>query len=172
MKDQSCLALVYDILGQIISVLDVTTDVIVCVQYYQNDRMVFFGISLTILLLALIAYDIVFMMNYCDERKLYKQIALFLTMLPISPLIPYILYLTVDSDSILSKCLDKNCCFELGIYNRIYKDKNTSKLRQFMEEKVMKHLGFIVEALVEGKYSVSHFIIKSIFHPCTYFTHN
>ena len=149
---ESCFALLYDILGQIISVLDVTTDVIVCIQYYQNDRMIFFGISVSILILALIAYDIVFMINYCDERALYRKIGLFLIMLPISPLIPYILYLTVDRDSILSNCLKKGCCFEIDIYDRVYKDENTSKLRQFMEEKVNKHLGFIVEALVEGIY--------------------
>ena len=148
--DQSLFALLYDILGQIISVLDVTTDVIVCIQYYQNDRMVFFGISISILILALIAYDIVFMFIFSDENKICGVIGLFLMMLPLSPLIPYILYFSTDSNSRFSLFLKKICPFDLWLENRIYKDDTQSKLKQFMEEKVMKHTGFIVEALVEG----------------------
>ena len=47
-----CLGKCYDILAQSISILDVATDVWVCVAFYNADRMVFFGISLSILILA------------------------------------------------------------------------------------------------------------------------
>ena len=51
-KVVGCLGKCYDLLAQTISVLDFATDVIVCIQYYQSDRMVFFGISISILILA------------------------------------------------------------------------------------------------------------------------
>ena len=149
-KTTSCLGLCYDVLGQVISVLDVVTDVIVCVQYYQKDRMIFFGISLTILILALIAYDITFMLNYSNEKKM-GVVALFLFMLPLSPIIPYLMYFTADPESKPSKLLKSVCCFKINLDDRSSTSSDVSKLRQFMESKIMKHLGFIVEALVEGK---------------------
>ena len=160
---KSCFELCYDILGQVISILDVVTDIIVCIQYYQNDRMIFFGISISILMLALIAYDMVFMINYHNEDKLYRVILLFFAMLPLSPFIPFIFYLSTDPQSKFSKFMENNCCFDIKVYNRIYKNKNTSKLKQFMEEKLVKHLGFIVEALVEG---IHHVFISM--NPCTH----
>ena len=162
---QSSLAAGYDILGQIISILDVTTDVIVCIQYYQNDRMTFFGISISILILALIAYDMVFIINYSNENKIYRSVLLFFAMIPLSPFIPFILYLSTDPESKFSNLMENNCCFQIKVYNRIYKNKNTSKLKQFMEEKMMKHLGFIVEALVEG--TLYAFISINEANPCT-----
>ena len=145
-----CLGISYDILAQVISILDMITDFIVCVQYYQKDRMVFFGISLAILLLALIAYDFTFMLNLSNEKRL-KELWLFLVMLPLSPLIPFILYFTADSKSKAAIWFKDMCCFDIRLQKRnISTDK--SKLRQFMENKIRKHMGFIVEALVEGTY--------------------
>ena len=147
----TCLGTLYDIMAQIISILDVTTDVIVCIQYYQRDRMVFFGISITILILALIAYDIAFFINFCDESSNGKKLALFLFMLPFTPFVPYILYFTADDTSFVSRCLERKCCcFDLYVRDRNSTSDNVSKLRQFMETKIIKHLGFIIEALVEG----------------------
>eukprot|EP01083_Nonionella_stella_P150455 479296_1 len=102
----ACLTFSYDVLGHVISVLDVTTDIIVCIGFYQKDRMVFFAISFTIL--------------YSKETP-------------------------------LSKFLVKHCC---GFNIEMDPDHGTSlrasKLRQFMESKVEKHFGFILEALVEA----------------------
>eukprot|EP01084_Bolivina_argentea_P227906 384993_1 len=142
--------ILYDILAQVISILDVTTDVIVCIQYYQNDRMIFFGISLAILCLACIAYDITFTGTYCDETKICKKIAFFLVVLPISPFVPFLMFFTSDPTSALSKYLNNQCCFNMYFGDRVSTDENSSKLRQFMEAKIMKHIGFIVEAFVEA----------------------
>ena len=150
-NNATCLGLCYDILAQLISILDVTTDIIVCIGYYQKDRLAFFGISITILLLALIAYDIAFLMNFNEEDKIGRRILFFLVMLPISPFVPYLLYFTADNKSKFSKFLeDQLCCFDIRISNRSSVDTDSSKLRQFMESKIEKHLGFIIEALVEG----------------------
>ena len=157
-----CFGYSYDILAQVISILDVVTDIIVCVQYYQKDRMVFFWISFIILMLALIAYDVAFMINFCDEDKISRKIALFLVMLPLSPFVPFLFYFTTDKKSKFSLIFKNICCFDIWIDNRSSVSNDVSKLRQFMEKKIKKHLGFIVEALVEGIYH-----IHLPFHPCT-----
>ena len=158
----SCLGLLYDILGQVISVLDVTTDIIVCIQYYQKDRLIFFGISLTILCLALIAYDTVFMMNHSKETH-WKMVALFFTMLPLSPFIPYLMYFTANPQSKLSIWLKKFCCFKLVFDYNNWDNEDKSKLKQFMRQKISEHLGFIVEALVEGMICI---ILSNIMYSC------
>ena len=166
-ENLSCLGLFYDILGQLISVLDVTTDIIVCIQYYQNDRMVFFGISLTILILALICYDIAFV-NKIESENLQNVILMFLVVLPISPFVPYLLYFTADDTSMVSNWLRKICCFSIYLEHRPGTRHNISKLRNFMKQKVQKHLGFIIEAVVEGIKSLC--IMYSCFsylYPCT-----
>lgn len=148
--NQTCLALCYDILAQVISILDVATDVIVCIQYYENDRMVFFGISLTILLLALIAYDIAFVFSIENETKAYKHLLMFLVVLPFSPFVPYLMYFIANNDSFVAEMLESICCFQIHLQDRISAQDNVSKLRQFMEQKLQRHLGFLIEALVEG----------------------
>ncbi len=146
---ESCLTTSYDIMGQVISILDVTTDIIVCIGFYQKDRMVFFGISLTILCLALISYDLAFVFRFSREKN-GGDFALFLCLLPISPFMPFIFYFADTTDRALSKCLTDHCCgFEITMENP-YIPEGASKLRKFMEEKISKHLGFIIEALVEG----------------------
>eukprot|EP01083_Nonionella_stella_P175374 610516_1 len=145
----SCLTISYDVLGQVISVLDVTTDIIVCIGFYQKDRMVFFGISLTILCLALIAYDMAFVLRFSREKN-GGDLALFACLLPVSPFLPFVFYFTDSNDKPLSKFLEKHCCgFNIKM-DPPWAPEDASKLRKFMESKVEKHLGFILEALVEA----------------------
>ena len=54
----------YDILTICISIADVTTDIIVAIDFYNNGRMTFFWISLTILILAQCAYAMAFGIEY------------------------------------------------------------------------------------------------------------
>eukprot|EP01083_Nonionella_stella_P133123 404718_1 len=145
----SCLTISYDVLGQVISVLDVTTDILVCIGFYQKDRMVFFAISLTILCLALIAYDIAFVLRFSREKN-GGNIALFACLLPISPVLPFVFYFTGSNNTPLSKFLEKHCCgFNIEM-NPPSVRGDASKLRKFMETKIEKHIGFILEALVEA----------------------
>ena len=54
----------YDILTILISIADVATDVWVLIDFYNKDRMVFFGISFAILILAQCSYSIAFALRY------------------------------------------------------------------------------------------------------------
>eukprot|EP01084_Bolivina_argentea_P146830 256999_1 len=96
-KWESVLGKLYDILAETISILDVTTDVIVCIQFYQAGRMVFFGISLTILCLALIAYDVTFILMFANDSA-QKKLALFFILLPFTPFLPFIFYYTYQGE--------------------------------------------------------------------------
>ena len=56
----TCCNLIYDILTILISIADVTTDIIVLIGFYNSDRMTFFTISLIILILAQCSYSMAF----------------------------------------------------------------------------------------------------------------
>ena len=55
-----CFNVSYDIFTILLSIADVTTDIIVLVDFYIKGRMTFFIISLTILILAHCAYSMAF----------------------------------------------------------------------------------------------------------------
>eukprot|EP01084_Bolivina_argentea_P310325 536961_1 len=150
MSKQSCFGKLYDILAQVISILDVTTDIIVCIEFYQNDRMIFFNISLTILCLALIAYDIAFIQQFSCESNCFKQIGLFLTLIPISPLIPLIFYYAGYDSTKFGNLIENYYCFNIYFERQSTDNESASKFKQFYENKVSKHLGFILESLVEA----------------------
>ena len=64
---------VYDSSAIIISIADVTTDIIVLLSYYSKDRMEFFYISLAILLLSQLSYLVLFWYIF-DLDSLYSNI--------------------------------------------------------------------------------------------------
>eukprot|EP01084_Bolivina_argentea_P064369 117405_1 len=66
MTTAKILAYVYDIFTAIVSLLDVITDIIVLVEFYILGRMPFFYASLTILIIAQLAYCIAF---WCKLKK-------------------------------------------------------------------------------------------------------
>merc|ERR1719295_1794171 len=145
---EGCVSRSYDLLAQIINILDVVTDLIVCIEFYHKDRMVFFGISVSILSLAHIAYVMAFMIKYSREEYC-GILVLFLALLPISPFIPFIMFFADHKNSCLAPFLESCCCFNISL-NSEYIPDDASKLRKFMEEKIEAHAGFIIEALVEA----------------------
>merc|ERR1719242_326077 len=60
----------YDILTILISIADITTDIMVLISYYINERMTFFWISLSILLTAQIGYVLLFFFNFDIEESI------------------------------------------------------------------------------------------------------
>eukprot|EP01083_Nonionella_stella_P170970 583009_1 len=150
----SCFDVSYDILAQIISILDVITDIIVCIGFYQNDRMILFGISITILCLALVAYDTVFVMKFSQMSGICRDIGLFVCLLPISPFIPFMFYFAGSREKQVSQFIETHWFFKRD--NLVAMEfpggdvfEDTTELRKFMDNKIKKHIGFILEALVE-----------------------
>ena len=144
-----CLGLLYDIIAQSISVLDVTTDIWVCVNFYLDDRKTFFALSLTILLLALVSYTTAFVKFFSDNHDFKYKVVLFWMVLPFSPLLPFAFFYPDQSEALFNRLF--GCC-RIPIRSDVSTSTSgtASKFKQFFEKKIEKHFGFILESLVEG----------------------
>eukprot|EP01083_Nonionella_stella_P305503 1066017_1 len=111
--------------------------------------MAFFGISLTIILLALIAYDVSFVCRFSRGSQA-DDICLFICLIPLSPLLPFVFYFTASRDTTLAKFLESHFCGFNITFDSHSISKDASKLRIFMEKKLSRHFGFIIEALIEA----------------------
>lgn len=141
--------LFFDVFAALVSISDIATDVIVTYNFYQQDRMIFFGLSLTFIILAQLSYIFAFIIQIGDENKPYRIFLMFLCLLPLSPLISFIFYLTENPDSFTSNLLKDHFCFSVD-FRATNINNNKSKLRQWMKRKLRKHLGFIMESLIEA----------------------
>ena len=146
----SCLTSFYDVLTQVISVLDVTTDIWVCITFHLDGRESFFTISLMILLLAMISYAGAFAKYFsrsyddCSDR-----IALFFLSLPFAPILPFAFHYPDKAEDFFDRIF---CFCGISVRSTINDQSSAgaSKFKQFFEEKIQKHLGFILESLIEG----------------------
>ena len=73
--------IVYDTLTILISIADVTTDIIVLISFYNQGRISFFVISLIILSLAQLAYSTLFLFRYDVFDSGTEMIATFFILL-------------------------------------------------------------------------------------------
>ena len=106
MASNKCIDVLYDVLTVVISIADIVTDVIVCVSFYTNQRITFFAISVTILIIAQLAYAVLFIWRFNAESKhrhICSLMLLFLCLLPFGTLVSFIVYLTDDPDSSFSQ---------------------------------------------------------------------
>eukprot|EP01083_Nonionella_stella_P034726 94950_1 len=104
----------------------------ICYQFYAHGRIIFFAISLAILILALMSYSILFVHIFSGESLCGRRFVLFMVLLPVSPLIPFVIYYSQKPDSRLSIILNKICCFELD-FDGPSPSKDASKFKQFFE---------------------------------------
>ena len=145
------IGLIFDIIAAIVSLLDLATDLIILVTWYQNDRMIFFWISLSILLLAQMSYITIFYYNHGTWDNVCHSIISVIFTIPFAPILSFIFYIVSDKESVLRKILDSKCClcfnFEWG---ENYVDTQSSPQQQYLSDKLYKHLGFLLEAMIEG----------------------
>eukprot|EP01084_Bolivina_argentea_P013195 24738_1 len=139
----------FDIFAALVSISDIVTDVIVTYQFYQHNRTVFFGLSLSFIILAQLSYIFAFIIQNGDETKPFRIFLMGLFLLPFSPIISFIFYLTEDPHSFTSYLLQTYFPFEVNFKTTRINAKK-SKLRQWMKKKLRKHLGFIMESLIEA----------------------
>eukprot|EP01083_Nonionella_stella_P272206 922880_1 len=162
---QKILEIAYDIFTVVVSLLDVITDVLVLIHFHSSGRMVFFYISLTILIIAQLAYTMAFWFKFANAGGYEDGVnALFACccLLPLSPVLAYAFYFTSDESSALFKffehlfefdCNGIECCRSRSsnrTNNNNNNDQQQNPLRQWVQDKLMKHLGFIIEALIEA----------------------
>ena len=146
--------LVFDITSGIVSLLDLTTDIIILTTWYNQDRMTFFWISISILILAQLSYVTVFYYYHASpdfwDDTLRSFISVLFT-LPFAPFLSFIFWAVSDSDSLLRDFIDAYLlCYDFD-WNEWYISDTKSVKSKWIERTLYKHLGFICEALIEGK---------------------
>ena len=144
----------FDIVSAVVSLLDLVTDIIILITWYNQDRMTFFWISISILILAQISYITVFYYNHGDSfgywwDNLHSFISLLCT-IPCAPFLSFIFWAVSENDAPLRDFIDNYLlCYNFD-WNTFHVSLNQSAKRQWLESTLYKHLGFICEALVEG----------------------
>ena len=83
---------VYDTVNIIITILDLVTDILVIYDFHTNQRYIFFWLALGCVVIAHICYILVFIVKYSNSYDSPNEISVFIGLIPIAPLLPYILY--------------------------------------------------------------------------------
>eukprot|EP01084_Bolivina_argentea_P275227 469314_1 len=153
-KSYKLVGYIFDVIAAIVSLLDLSTDIIIMITWYYSERMTFFYISLSILILAQISYITVFYYNHGETfggiKSIYNSCISLLFTIPFTPFLSFIFYIVSDKNSKLREFIDKYLIcfnFEWGTH---YIDLDASPQQQWLDEKLYKHLGFLLEALIEA----------------------
>jgi len=145
------LGLIFDTVSAVVSLLDLCTDVIILVSWHQQNRMVFFWISVCILILAQLSYITIFYYNHGTRNDPCHSMLSLMCTIPFAPILSFVFYLVSDSNSFLRSFIDDYLlCFNFEWTDNFYQDSNQTAQRQFLEHKLAKHLGFLMEALIEA----------------------
>ena len=129
----------YDYFAIFISLLDLVTDILICVEFYQLERMTFFYISLSIIITAQVSYIIAFSSRYWKSLDTCEKIAMTLMILPMAPFMSIAIYIA-EKKNIFGTAYNENNGMNL----------TKSPLRKWMDKKLRSHLGFILEATIEA----------------------
>ena len=90
----------YDCIAIFVSLADLTTDIIVLIQFYNLNRMNFYAISLFILILAQIAYCIAFTIRFSrSQDNLCIRFCTFLCCIPFAPFLSIVIYFASGESS-------------------------------------------------------------------------
>ena len=100
----------YDIVTILISIADISTDIIVLISFYIEGRTTFFVISLIILIMAQLCYAAAFIWRYeiYDDPNVLLILLIFCCLLPFGWIVSFIFYFTDDKDSFCSKQFKKH----------------------------------------------------------------
>ena len=143
--------------------MDVITDILVLIEFYIDGKMVFFYSSLMILIVAQFAYTLAFWYKFINSYNGDGGAVIgCCVLLPFAPILSFAFYFTENENKPLYKCIHGvfssfNCKFDCcsssndDKQNDTKKDEKMQALKEWAEQKMMKHLGFIIEAMIEGK---------------------
>eukprot|EP01083_Nonionella_stella_P114976 340421_1 len=127
-----CCSISYDILTILVSIADVTTDIIVLIDFYEKERMTFFIISFIVLIIAQCSYAMAFSIWFetVEEIGYFLACCLFCGILPFGSFVAFCIYLK-DEDVFQPSDSD-------------------SPMTKWIKRKLSKHIGFVLEALIEA----------------------
>ena len=142
---------IYGYFAIFISLLDLTTDILVLIEFYAAERTTFFVISLSILIIAQISYVVAFI-SRCGHAARADSIPIFIAILLCTPFVSIVMYIAEKYNT----------------FNNAYNDDEGANviksLRKWMDRKLRSHLGFILEATIEAfpqRYINLYFVSKN-----------
>ena len=146
----------YDLLTILISIADVTTDVWVIYKFYIDKRETFFIIAIIIMIVAQLSYAFAFVFRFqprwssTHRNTEIRAIGMFCTILPLAPIMSFIFYwCEINDKNWFIKFLDK--IFDIRDELDLDADNiNQPKILLWIKKKARKHMGFILEAMVEA----------------------
>ena len=146
-------SIIYDFITVLISIADVTTDIIVLLSFYYKDRSEFFILSLVILCIAQCTFAGAFMWRFDTLPNVAHRtdsavlaILFFFVLLPFGPIIPIIIFLA-DEYEWFEDLFHKVTGFQS---ENNFSNYGKSEAAKWMIEKLNKHIGFMIEAGVEA----------------------
>ena len=145
----------YDLLAILISIADVTTDVWVIYKFYIDKRETFFIISLIVMIAAQLSYDVAFLLRFQPKWSSWhrnteiRTFAMFCTILPLSPIMSFIFFwCEINDKNWFIKLLDK--MFDIDGTLAIDIHKHDPEIILWIKRKARKHMGFVLEAMLEA----------------------
>ena len=158
------IGIIFDVIAATVSLLDLVTDLVILISWYNRGRMEFFWLSVSILAVAQLSYICIFHYNHRENSNSFFRIVLsVLITVPLSPFLSFIFYFVAEKDSKLRGFIDRQCCCMSFRWGDHYVDSKASPQRQYISNKLYKHLGFLMEALVEAfPQSLVHFQLENM----------
>eukprot|EP01083_Nonionella_stella_P123290 371455_1 len=143
----------FDTCTSLVSVLDVISDLMVMMYFYERDRMGFFNVSLSIIIATHLTYCLALILT-SDQHSTRCNICIFVASLPFAPVLPFLFYFTSDSNT----CMHSFIVSILGKFNVVLStadhtnnnEETMDAFRTWSENKWHKHLGFLIEAVIEA----------------------
>jgi hypothetical protein len=153
--------IINDVVVVFFSLCDVFLDIAVCYQFYIENRMQYFQISIIIFVISQLSYSFLFVVTWAKYKSPIKKIVIFIITLPFSQLVPFFTWI----ESFRLVWLDK-LIVNVGLIPTLdptsdfIDDANESQINNignnedalwsYLQQKYHAHAGFLVEALAEA----------------------
>jgi hypothetical protein len=164
--------LINDLVVVFFSISDIVLDVLVCRQFYIQQRMFYFYISVCIFIVAQLSYSFLFTATWGRELSPGKKILTFFIILPFGQFVPFFTWLESFRFEYIDNCLTasgnrhiyiyiffrfRNCFAGLRptVDRMVAVDdegpaRDDDMLWGYIQKKYQSHAGFLVEALAEA----------------------
>eukprot|EP00603_Paraphysomonas_imperforata_P004585 CAMPEP_0114422778 /NCGR_PEP_ID=MMETSP0103-20121206/5792_1 /TAXON_ID=37642 ORGANISM="Paraphysomonas imperforata, Strain PA2" /NCGR_SAMPLE_ID=MMETSP0103 /ASSEMBLY_ACC=CAM_ASM_000201 /LENGTH=722 /DNA_ID=CAMNT_0001591387 /DNA_START=161 /DNA_END=2329 /DNA_ORIENTATION=+ len=147
-----------DLLVVTFSIVDIFLDLAVCQQFYANDQMEFFYMSVLIFFFAQFSYCFLFVATWGKHLTPTKKVLVFICTLPVGQLIPFFTWIetfriTWLDNALTDLGLQPTACGGAARDMEREEDEQhagSDMLWGYIQTKYQAHAGFLAEALAEA----------------------
>ena len=147
-----------DTLLAILSMLDFVTDIIVLINWYNENEMVFFGIGISFIIIAQLSYSCIFHMVHQPSTGKALSIQILCT-IPCLPFLQIAWTLVIRSQSVLRKIIAKICCCFSMQWNDFYATDDWGSARANAHHAAVTWLGTLC---LRNVLYITHGVLESL----------